>query len=284
MKTFLIIPIMLCSINLAIGQVDKIKVRVSAQYVKIMGQESFLSFSAKYKRESGFEPASGLEFHIYQKISEDSLYQIGTITTSHNGTAKFILNKNHKSISANANDFEFVIKIENDPTYADAETELRVSDATLAARLETIDSVHQITATLTDASGQPLKGLPLKVQLQRMYAPLTIGEESYETDENGSVLVPVKEPMPGIDGKLTFEVVLDESDLYGTVKAIVSAPIGIPIVEKSTFDQRTMWSPPSKTPVYLLIFPNLIILGVWVPILMLLFSLYKISKSKTNSL
>ena len=117
-----------------------------------------------------------------------------------------------------------------------------------------------------------------------MYAPLQVADESYDTDESGSVIVPIKEPMPGIDGNLTFEVVLDESDLYGTVTAIVTAPIGIPIVEKSTFDQRTLWSPPTKAPLYLLIFPSVIILSVWGPILLLVFNLYKISKSKTNSL
>ncbi len=73
----------------------------------------------------------------------------------------------------------------------------------------------------------------------------------------------LEEGIPGVDGNLTFEVVLKESDDYGTVKAMVNAPIGIPIVDESTFDERTMWSPRNKTPLFLLIFPNLLIFGMW---------------------
>jgi hypothetical protein len=89
--------------------------------------------------------------------------------------------------------------------------------------------------------------------------------------------------MPGVNGELTFEVVLNESETYGTVKALVTAPIGTPIVDQSTFDKRTLWSPPSKAPYCLLIFPNLIILGVWLPILLLIINLFRISKAGMNT-
>lgn len=266
----------------AYGQGDKIKARVSVQYNKVMNQESFISISAKYKGEEGIEPAPGLTFHVYQKNLEDSLLHLGQTKTNASGIAKFILDKNQQSGSGQSA-LAFVIKIENDPKFSDSENELTVLNANLSAHLETVDSVNQITATLTDASGAPLQGQPLRVQLQRMYAPLLIGEESYETDESGSITVPIEEVMPGLDGMLTFEVVLNESDEYGTVKALVTAPIGTPIVDQSTFDKRTMWSPPSKTPYYLLIFPNLIILGVWVPILMLIINLFRISRAKVDS-
>jgi hypothetical protein len=63
------------------------------------------------------------------------------------------------------------------------------------------------------------------------------------------------------------------------VKALVNAPIGVPIVDESTFDERTMWSPRSKTPLFLLIFPNLIILGIWGLIIYLILNLFKLKKS-----
>ena len=267
----------------AFGQVNKIKARVSVQYSKIMNQESFISIEAKYKGENGIEPATQMEFRVYQRIAEDSLLHLATVTTNRNGIAKFSLGNHQDSITSTNGGFTFLVKIENDSKFSDAETELTISDANLVAVLETVDSVNQITATLIDATGQPVAGQPLRVQLQRMFGPLSIGEESYETDENGTITVPLEEPMPGINGVLTFEVVLNESDEYGTVKAIIDAPIGIPITDHSTFDKRTMWSPPSKTPYYLLIFPNLIILGVWVPILMLIINLFRISRAKVDS-
>lgn len=284
MKLILRISALILLVTPAFGQVDKIKARVSVQYSKIMNQESFISIEAKYKGENGIEPASQVEFRVYRRIAEDSLLHLGTIATNHSGIAKFSLANYQDSLTSLNGDFTFLAKIENDPKFSDAETELTISDTHLAADMETVDSVYQITATLTDASGQPVAGQPLRVQLQRMFGPLSIGAESYETDENGTIAVPVEEPMPGINGVLTFEVVLNESDEYGTVKAIIDAPIGLPITDHSTFDKRTMWSPPSKTPYYLLIFPNLIILGVWIPILILAFNLYRISKAKPDTL
>ncbi len=283
MKLILRISALILLLAPAFGQVDKIKARVSVQYIKIMNQESFINIEAKYKGENGIEPATQVKFRVYQRIAEDSLLHHGTATTNQNGVATFLLTNHHDSTASVSGDFTFIVKIENDPKFSDAETTLTFSDAHLAVVLETVDSVNQITATLTDATGHPVAGQPLSVQLQRMFGPLSIGEESYETDENGTITVPVEEPMPGINGVLTFEVVLNESDEYGTVKAIIDAPIGIPITDHSTFDKRTMWSPPSKTPYYLLIFPNLIILGVWIPILMLIINLFRISRAKVDS-
>ena len=74
-------------------------------------------------------------------------------------------------------------------------------------------------------------------------------------------------------------MVLNDSAEFGTVKAIVNAPVGIPIVDESTFDERTMWSPRSKTPFFLLILPNLLTLGIWGFIIYLINNLFKINKS-----
>ena len=283
MKNILRISALILVLAPAFGQVDKIKARVSVQHIKIMNQESFINIEAKYKGENGIEPASQVEFHVYQRIAEDSLRHLGSVATNQSGIAKFSLANLQGSVTSVSGDFTYLVKIKNDAKFSDAETELTISDANLVAVLETVDSVNQITATLTDAEGKPLASQSLSVQLHRMFGSLSIGEESYETDENGTITVPVEEPMPGIDGILTFEVALNENEEYGTVKSIMDAPIGIPITDQSTFDKRTMWSPPSKTPYYLLIFPNLIILGVWVPILILIVNLFRISRAKTNS-
>lgn len=261
------------------GQDNKLKARVSAQYTKVMNEESFISLSAKYKTENGFEPAAGLEFKIYKQVKDDSLAYIDKIKTDAEGKARFILNTNDVKVKMPLTVFTYVAKIENSDKFEDSESSVSFSDAILSAEVQTIDSVNQIKATLTDASGRPLVGQPLKVGLKRLYGSLQIGEESYQTDESGSVLVPLGDPMPGIGGNLTFEIVLNESDTYGTLKAIVSTAIGTPIHDESTFDQRTMWSPPTKTPLYLLVFPSLIMLVVWGPLLILIFNLYRISKS-----
>jgi hypothetical protein len=84
--------------------------------------------------------------------------------------------------------------------------------------------------------------------------------------------------LPGVDGILTFEVVL-ESNKYGNVRTIFDAPIGKVIVDESTFDQRKIWSPPFRTPIFLWVFANVLVLGTWIVIFILGRNLYRIYKS-----
>lgn len=275
--TIILLALFVCSA--AFAQSTKQKARVSALYTKVMNEDSFISLSAKYKTKSGIEPATDVVFNVYRSVSSDSLVYIGKAKTSADGKAKFGIDLGEIKGAEPGTVFSYIVKIENNDRFEDNETTVRFSEANLTAVLQTSDGVSQIKATLTDASSNPLPGQPINVGLKRMYGLLQMGEESYQTDESGSVLVPVIDSMPGIDGKLAYEVALNESDTYGTVKAIVRSATGIPIRDQSTFDQRTMWSPPLKAPLYLLTFPNLIILGVWIPLIILIFNLYRISKS-----
>lgn len=275
MKHNFLLGLLLISMGNGLCQ-TKSKARLSVQYTSITNGGATVTVSAKYKGERGFEPITRTDFHLYLKLP-DTLLHLGVGTTNEKGRTNIPVPEEVDSL-----DLKTVqIKLENNAFFSDAESELSVRKAVLSARMETSDSLNQISAVLTDAEGQPLAGQALRVQLQRMFAPLPMGEESYTTDERGSILVPITESMPGLDGVLIFEVVLDQSEEYGTIKALVRAPVGIPVTDQSTFDRRTMWSPPSKTPYYLLIFPNLIILGVWVPIFFLFINLYRISKNKT---
>jgi len=118
----------------------------------------------------------------------------------------------------------------------------------------------------------------------RLFKPLNIGKPYYKTDEEGAILAPIENGIPGVDGYLTIQVVLNDSDNYGTVTALTKAKIGVPIVEESTFDKRTMWSPRNKTPLFLLILPNIFIIAIWGIIFYLISNLFKLHKSSKNKI
>lgn len=256
---------------------DKYKARLSVDYVSVMNETPFISVNVKYKGEDGYAPATEQKLNVYQQINEDSLAFVGETATDHKGNAEFALN-----VSVNLTDsidkFEYLIKIEDDPKFKDAKKSLKFSLSTLNAEAIVVDSVNYISATLTDAYGQAIEGEKLRLELKRLFAPLRIGDSSYETDDDGNVMIELTDTMPGVDGVLTFVVSMDTKK-YGIVKNIFEAPIGKVIVDQSTFDDRTMWSPQNKTPIFLLIFPNLIILGIWFVIGLLVFNLIKIYKS-----
>ncbi|MHB1146408.1 MAG: hypothetical protein ACYC01_02305 [Lutibacter sp.] len=254
------------------------KVRLKADYVKVMNKEVYFNIEATAKVNDENVNVADIELIIYNLVGDEQV-ELGKTKTNSQGKSRFTL-KDINAIKADStNTYNIDISFAGNDKFSDASKSLSFKNADIEAKLVTIDSVYYVSATLIDKSTDSLLiGQSLKVQIQRLFKPLLI-EEFNETDESGTILVPIPAGIPGVDGKIAIEVVLSESDEFGTVKAIVNAPIGKPIVDESTFDQRTMWSPRSKTPLFLLIFPNLLIFAIWGIIIYLITNLFKITKS-----
>jgi hypothetical protein len=262
---------------------EKNRVRLKADYVKIMDGEIYFDIGATSRVNNENIDVANITLIISNEFNDEET-ELGKVTTNMEGKAKFVL----KSLAAikpdSTNTYNVVISFMGNDGFKRASKSISFKDAIIKANIITKDSVNYMSATLIDASKDSLlSNQLLNVQVQRLFRPLRIGKEFNSTDENGTILVPIEEGIPGVDGILTFEVVLKESDDYGTVKAIVEAPLGIPIVDESTFDERTMWSPRNKTPLFLLIVPNLLIFGMWGIIVYLTVNLFKISKIKNQN-
>jgi hypothetical protein len=257
----------------------KLKTRLSVQFTKENGR-SFLTIAAKYKEGREYKKAKGINLKIYSQMENDSLIFLGDVTLNKIGKATFDVSNTFEKIQES---YTFKVIFKGSDKLKKAKKTVTVKIANLTSKLVTSkDKKYSIEATLTDAKGNPIEGQELKFQLQRLFSPLSISEKIHFTDENGTIVVPIKEIMPGINGKLNYEVVLKDSDDYGTIKSIVSTNIGKPIKDLSTFDQRTMWSPPTKAPWADLIVPNLLILGIWGTLVILVINLFKISKNKNS--
>jgi len=264
--------------NLFAQKAKKNKVRLGVQYVKVMDEGIYFNIKASARIKKKTVRVSNIELIIYN-VLEDKKIIIGKTTTNKNGESKFKVH-NLNSIKADtSNTYNILVAFKGNDTYKKAKKSIQFKDALIEANIITKDSINYVSATLTDAiSNLPIADQPLSVKVQRLFNPLSIGDEYISTDEYGAINLAIEHGIPGIDGKLTFEVMLNESDDYGTVKVLVKSTIGIPIIDESTFDQRTMWSPRNKTPIFLLIFPNLLIVGVWGLIIYLIINLFKIVK------
>ncbi|MBE9488771.1 MAG: hypothetical protein IMY67_00635 [Bacteroidetes bacterium] len=258
----------------------KNKVRLKADYVKIVDGESYIDLAATSKIDKKNTKVSNIDLIIYNEFDDEKV-KLGSATTDMNGQSRFVLKDLNTIKSDSTNTYNIKISFKGNDSFKKASKSVSFKNAYIEAKIINKDSINYITATLIDVStNSPITDESLTVQVQRLFRPLRIGEEFNNTDDNGTIIVPIEEGIPGVDGNLTFEVVLSDHDDYGTVKALVNAPLGTPIVDESTFDERTMWSPRNKTPIFLLIFPNLLILGMWGLIIYLFINLFKISKSK----
>ena len=257
----------------------KDKVRLKAQYIKIMNGDAYLDIKAGAKVNKENVDVSDIDLLIFNELDEETI-KLGKVTTNMQGESKFIIKNFNTLIPDATNTYNLKITFKGNDAFNKASKTISFKNADINAKLITKDSIHYITATLIDRSIDSIvSNIPLKVQVKRLFRPLPIGEDLNFTDKNGTIIVPIEEGIPGVDGKLKIEVVLNDSEEFGTVKAIVNAPVGIPIVEESTFDKRTMWSPRNKTPLFLLIFPNLLTFGIWGIIIYLIINLFKITKS-----
>ena len=272
------------SINMAFQglyaqEVKKNRVRLKLDYVKVMEGEAYLDISASAKIDKQNVDVSNITIEVFNEINDEEIH-LGDVMTNMNGESRFII-KDFKLLKPDStNVYTLAIAFKGNDLYKRASKSVSFRDAEITARIITKDSTNFVTATLKDISlDSLLVDHSLDVQVQRLFSPLKIGEEFNNTDENGTILVPVEDDIPGVDGVLTLEVVLNDSDDYGTVKALITAPIGIPIVEESTYDQRTLWSPRDKTPISILVFANLLIFGIWGMLFYLMYNLFKISKS-----
>ena len=257
----------------------KTAVRLKVDYTKVMDGQSYLDIKAIARIEGQMSDVPDIALEVYYEY-EDEEFSLGSTKTNMSGKSRFLLPP-LKQISADStNTYTLGISFDGNDLFKRASKTVSFRDANITTELYTKDSTNYIQATLTDAILQePIAEQSLRVQIKRLINPLRIGKEFNYTDENGTIIVPVEDGIPGVDGQLTLEVVYPESDDYGTVKAIVEAPYGVPIVDESTYNERTLWSTRNKTPYFILIFTIFLIVVTWGPIFYLIRNLFKISKS-----
>ena len=257
----------------------KNKARINVEYVKIMDGEIYFDIKASSRIKKKTVLLSNIELTVYNELDDEKI-ELGKTITNENGESRFKLESLDLIQPDSTNTYHVQIIFKGNDSFKKAKKSIDFKDAKILASVIEKDSINYITAKLIDINtDNPIVDESLTVQVQRLFKPLRIGEEFNNTDEEGTISVPIEKGIPGIDGNLTIEIVLNESDDYGTVKAMVSAPVGVSIIDESTFDQRTMWSSRNKTPIFLLIFPNLLIVSIWGFIIYLFINLFKLSKS-----
>ena len=272
-----LLPILFGDVNAQ--EVEKTAVRLKLDYTKVMDGQSYLDIKAIARIDGQMTDVPDISLEVYYEFEEEE-FPLGTTKTDMNGKSRFLLPSLKEIKADSSNTYTLGIGFNGNDLYKRASKTVEFKDAKIATTLFTKDSINYIQATLTDVSlKKPIAEQSLRVQVKRLINPLRIGEEFNYTDENGTVIVPVEYGIPGIDGQLTLEVVYPDSDEYGTVKAVVEAPYGVPVIKDTTFNERTLWGPRGKTPYFILIFTIFLIVATWGPILYLIRNLYKISKS-----
>ena len=151
---------------------------------------------------------SNIDLTIYNEVDDKKII-LGKTTTNIKGESRFVLKSLNTIQSDSSNIYTILVSLKGNEFFKKAKKSVSFQDAILKTKIVTRDSINYITATLIDANtNNPIADESLTVQVQRLFRPLPIGEEFNNTDETGTILVPVEEGIPGVDGKLIIEVVL----------------------------------------------------------------------------
>lgn len=253
---------------------DKINARLSLSYIKDNKNGARIKAKLVYKEDRSFLPAQEVKL-ILLNVNNENSSKMGEISTDQKGVASFMLD----SKKFGSEEQLFKVVLENNPKFEDLEEEITFKDAFLKASLEQDEESKTIKIQLTDANNEPIAEESISVKLQRLLGLMQIGEdETYETDENGEIEVAIEQELFSKNGKLDFVVKLDESDTYGTIIEIVNADFGTIMESKDSYNDKTMWGSALKAPLLVLIIPNLLLLGIWGTIVLLIINLYKIFK------
>ncbi len=264
----------------AFQEEDLIAPRLSLGYFKDSQNGPHLRVKARVRAKRGYDDLANLKVNVYQIGEEDML--LGDITTGMDGVAIFKLDEGVFNRADSSGLITAEIRIEDQKGYEDSSADVEFSALQIEISFAVEDSVGYVTAKLTNpVTGEAVSEEDINFYVRRSFRPLTIGDDFYTTDEEGIAKVEIPSDIPaGFDGKLTVGIFMDDHYLFGTIREEQEIEYGpIPTLDQAYFE-RTMWGTRDKTPLWLLIFPNLIILGVWGVLLYLAYKLYIISKIK----
>lgn len=261
------------------GQTKKNRARINADFVNILDGDKYLTIKASARVDKKTVEVSHIELNIVQDLNGEEI-ELGKTKTNAAGLSKFKIDNFNDLTPDSTGIYNLIVNFSGNDHFNKASRSLSFKKATINAKMIVKDSVNHIQAQLIDVfKDSSISETALDVRVDRLFRPLRIGESSFETDENGEIVVAVEDGIPGVNGNLKLEVVLYENDDYGTVIASVVAPIGSVIIDESTFDQRTMWSPRGKTPIFLLSITYGFILVVWGLFIYLFINLVRIFKT-----
>lgn len=262
---------------------EKVRVRMDLNYFKIAKDSCYITVEVRTKKDRKYVPVPGVIIDLFLN-EQTSRGRMGNITTDMKGVGTFILPDKFYSALDSLTTMEFSAVLRNSPGYRDKTTTLEIRDAFMAISYQ--DSLREVKVKLLEKDssdgGTPVEGADIKFYVQRLFSLLPIGSDNNFTDVEGEVTLNLPSDLPGDgEGNLELFVKLEDDDDYGNI--VLSNTLSWEsdwLTVNDTFDERTMWSPRDRTPYFLWIFPNLILLAVWGVIFYLIMQLVKIYSGK----
>lgn len=267
-KGILVLALVLLAFAQLWGQDAKEKkvIRVSLIYNQINEGVPTLKASAKIKAGKRYEALDGVVINLFfMEEAPDGF--IGSVKTNKEGTAWMALPEEITNKIKSLSQFKFIASVTSNDIFDDELTEILITKSRIELSLQEVDSVRTIEAkvlALKEGQWVSVPQTEVKLVVKRLFSDLPIGEDAYTTSDGGMVSTEFNMHIPGDEhGNLIIGAKIDDSDVYGTVATTKIIRWGVPRKVDTSFSKRTLFATRDKTPLWLLIFPNIIIATVW---------------------
>ncbi len=132
-----------------------------------------------------------------------------------------------------------------------------------------------------DSAKFPIPEMDVHFYVKRQFGLQSIGSKSNLTNVDGKVNFRFSDKIIGDTlGNIVLIAKIENNFLFNDTQTSVSKVWGTKLeTQDATFNQRSLWGSRDKSPVWLLFLANGIILGVWLVILYVVFSLFRLKKS-----
>ncbi|HVS96746.1 MAG TPA: hypothetical protein VHE54_09675 [Puia sp.] len=227
------------------------------QYVKAI---------VKTKVQGRFKPVANIGLCFY--ITADSpAYLLGRARTDEKGEAVVFIPPTAQAEWKRSIRQSFVVVSEGADSFDAAKGNVDITKARL--RLDTVAG-RSVTASVEEQTGsgwRPVKGVEVKIAVQRLNGGLNIGDAAaYTTDSTGTTSAAFKldSTLPGDHaGNIVLVASVQDNDSYGNLSAKRTVPWGIATNYVSGFDRRSLFARRGRSPLWLEWMAYSIIVVVW---------------------
>ena len=244
----------------------------------------YLQVNTKKKVGRKFEPVTGVPINIYFKEAEPKNL-LGKVITDQEGLGRIGFPPSFSDTWDSLDEFKFVANSDLPAGQEPLSTDITIKKAKLTIDTDLVDGVRMVKGELKEKNGNnwlPVKNIDMQLSIKRMLGNLSVSDgETYTSDSAGISSAEFKRnSIPGDqNGNITLVAEVDDNDTYGNLATEKTVGWGKVVVPATNFfDQRTLWSIRTRTPIWLLFVVYSIVAGVWGTMIYLLFRLIKIKK------
>jgi len=267
--------------NYAFSQdTQKSDLNVSLNYFINNNKIPYLLVWVKTKVDGKFKPVKNVGLHLFlNKDSASAL--IGNVITNDKGEATAIIPASLKNEWDASVTHTFIATSEASKQFEATRSEISITKAKILIDTASDKKIIATVFEMKDSTWAPVKGVELKISVERFDAYLPVNEtETFTTDSTGQASADFKRNgIPGdTNGNITLVATIEDNGQYGNLLVEKTVPWGTKLLPDNSFNRRTLFATRDKTPAWLLLIAYSIIIVVWGILVLLVKNIFKIKK------